>query len=120
VPRDPHRAAWTAYIEGTKPTVNKYGNTRSKEYASKHEESVARDLWALERSGKISQLKEQVSFVLVPGNGKIRPIKYVADFTFIDADGKLHILDAKGAKLAMYRMKKKMMFLLLGLEIEEI
>jgi len=57
---------------------------------------------------------------LVPGNGKLAPIYYVADFTYIDTEGNMYVLDAKGFKPAIYRLKKRMAALLLGIEIEEV
>lgn len=114
------REVWTAFIEGRRPKQNKYGNRRTRAFASDHEAEVAGNLAALEKAGKITKLKYQVPFVLVYGDGKTRPIKYVADFTYFDEDGDFHIGDAKGAKTAVYRLKKKMMWLLLDLEIEEL
>ncbi len=115
------RAAWTAHVTGEAAAkANKYGAQREGKYASKYEAEVAARLACLERCGIITELREQVSFTLVEGNGKIRPIRYVADFTYIDLDGVMHICDAKGySKNAVYRLKKKMMALM-GLTIEEL
>lgn len=117
--RDSQRAAWTAHIDGIQPKTNKYGNERGKRYASKYEAEIAQKLGALESHGIITELREQVSFTLVEGNGKIRPIRYVADFVYLQ-DGKQHIVDAKGCKTAVYRLKRKMAALLHGIEIEEV
>jgi Protein of unknown function (DUF1064) len=114
------RAAWSAYFGDEVKEPSKYGNEKTGKYASKHEAEVAANLAALERAGKITNLQEQVGFTLVEGNGKIRPIRYVADFTFYE-NGKYRILDAKGfSKNRVWLMKKKMMKLLLGLEVEEL
>ena len=76
-----------------------------------------------EKRGIISGLELQVPFELQPKfthNGKtIRAIKYVADFVYFDADGKMHIEDTKGFKTREYELKKKMM-LYHGHEIEEV
>lgn len=116
------RAAWTAHVEGTAVArPNKYGAERQGKYASKHEAEVAANLAALERCGEISELREQVNFTLVEGRGKIRPIVYRADFVWVSRSGAMHIGDAKGfAKDKVYRLKKKLMKLLHGLEIEEL
>jgi hypothetical protein len=118
------REAWTAFVDGTVPSKgNKYGVAPKDErgkYASKHEASEAAKLAALERGGKIKELKEQVRIVLVPGDGKLRAITYIADFTYVDLDGKLHVLDAKGFKTQVYRLKKRLCALLLGITIEEV
>lgn len=115
------REAWTAFVEGREAArANKYGAEREGKYASKHEAAVAASLNALSRAGKIRELREQHRFVLVPQNGKLRAVTYIADFTYIDADGKFHVLDAKGFKTQIYRLKKRMMGLILGLEVEEV
>lgn len=114
------REAWTAFVEGrTAQTVSKYGNVREGGYASKHEASKAAELQALARAGKIKDYQEQKRIVLVPGDGKLRPVVYVADFYYVDLDGVPHVLDAKGYKTAIYRLKKRLAALLLHLNIEE-
>lgn len=119
------REAWTAFVEGHAPAVNKYGNERSlivngRRFDSKHEANEAMKLDALERFGKIKNLRYQVPFVLVEGRGKIQPIKYVADFVYADLTGRVHVVDAKGCKTPVYRLKRKLAALLHGIEIEEI
>ena len=116
------RAAWTAHIEGSAvPRANKYGNEKVGKYASKHERDVAAALGALAACGDITDLREQVSFTLVAGNGKIRPIKYIADFVYVDAAGKTIVIDAKGyTKNPVYRLKKKLLLLLHGIQIDEL
>jgi len=114
------REAWTAFFEGKSPVENKFGNDRTKEFASKYEAQVAANLDALYRAGKIKELRFQVPLVLVEGSGKIRPIKYVADFTYVDEKGVKHWVDAKGCKTPMYRLKRKLAILLHGIEIEEV
>ena len=109
-------------MEGVDPApANKYHAVREGKYASGGEARIAGELAALERMGNIRDLKEQVSFTLVEGQGRIRPIKYIADFVYRDRDGTQHICDAKGyTKNPVYRLKKKLMKLLHGLEIEEL
>jgi len=113
------REAWTAHIEGRKPKENKYGNERG-QYASRREANHAQSLHILAERGLIRDLREQVRVTLVPGRGKMRPIVYVADFTFVDLNGVTHYQDAKGFKTPTYRLKKKLAQLLLNLEIEEV
>ena len=123
--RDSQRAAWTAFVESgcDAPKTNKY-NVAPKEdrgkYASKHEAAEAAKLWALQRMGSIRDLQEQVRIVLVPKNGKLRAITYIADFVYKDLDGFTHVCDAKGFKTPVYRLKKKLAAHLLGVVIEEI
>ena len=54
------REAWTRYVDGGEAKVNKYHAETTGKYASKHEASVAVGLWALQRAGKIRDLREQV------------------------------------------------------------
>lgn len=115
------REAWTAHIEGSQVArPNKYGAVRQGKYASRHEAEVAANLAALERGGLITDLREQVSFTLVEGRGKLRPIRYIADFVYVEC-GVTTVADAKGfAKNPVWRMKKKMMALLHGIEVKEL
>ncbi len=100
---------------------SKYRAIRTNGYASKKESRVAGELGILARAGKILDLREQVPFVLVKGRNGVRDIKYIADFTWVDAESGLpHIGDAKGMKTPVYELKKKMMYLLCGLTIEEL
>lgn len=115
------RAAWTAHFEGGTINVsNKYGAERSGKYASKHEAQVVSDLAALAAAGHIQDLREQVSFTLVPANGKLRSIRYIADFTFWEG-GLFVVADAKGfAKNPVYRLKKRLLAHMHGFEIREL
>jgi hypothetical protein len=115
------REAWTAFVENREAApANKYSAQREGKYASKHEAAAASNFAALERAGHIRGLKEQHRITLVPGDGKLRPVIYIADFTYIDRDGAFHVVDAKGYKTAIYRLKKRMAALLLGIVIEEV
>lgn len=120
------RAAWTEFVEGKnidESKRTKYGSRRcefnGKMYASQHEANTAAKLQPLARAGKIKQYEEQKRIVLVPGDGKLRSIIYIADFFFIDLDGTPHLLDAKGFKTPVYRLKKRLAALLLRITIEE-
>ena len=105
---------------------NKYHNKKctykGMTFDSKKEMNYYIKLELLEKTGKISNLQRQIRFELQPGfvfNGKkIRPIYYIADFTYIHK-GKLHIVDTKGIRTDIYNIKKKMM-MYKGYEIEEL
>lgn len=115
------RAAWTAFAEGREAApANKYGAKRTNGYASQHEAREAVKYQALARAGKIKDYEEQKRITLVPGDGKLRPIVYVADFYYVDLDGNPHVVDAKGYKTAVYRLKKRLAALLLHITIEEV
>ena len=126
------------------PKKNKLNAEKCGEYASKHEAKRAWELKMLQRAGKISNLREQVKFVLVPAiweetprTGKRgKPIKpkrvcvqrelaYWADFTYTDnATGETVVEDAKGYKGgATYRIfvnKKKLMLQKYGIKVVEV
>ena len=125
------RSAWTAYIaeqngDNSCPLpVNKYGAKRTffnkRWYSSIHEAGWAANFQAMRDRGLIVDYKEQERIVLVPGNGKLRPIIYIADFVFVEAaTGKKRVFDAKGYRTQLYRLKKKLAALLLDIEIEEV
>jgi len=118
--RTQEREAWTAHIEGRSPAKEpKYRSIRWGKYASKREAETATKLHALEACGEIHDLREQVPIVLVDGKGKIKPIIYVADFTFHDKGG-YRVMDAKGYRTPVYSLKKRLAALLLNIYIEEV
>ena len=105
---------------------NKYKNKEATYEGIKFDSIKERNyyikLQTLQNYGKISELKTQVKFELQPSfefkGKKIRPITYIADFTYIE-NGELHIVDTKGFKTKEYLLKKKMM-MYNGYEIEEV
>lgn len=72
----------------------------------------------LERAGRISDLKRQVSYELIPKQKGERACNYVADFTYME-DGKLVVEDCKGFRTPEYRMKRKLMLWVHGIRIKE-
>lgn len=79
----------------------------------------------LESAGKIKNLELQKEFELQPSyrlnNKTNRKIVYRADFTYKTAeDDKLHVIDVKGYRTDVYRLKKKMFEYKYRIEIEEI
>jgi hypothetical protein len=116
------RKAWTEFCEGRGSAPSKYNNVRTNGYASKYEAKVAADLEVLERAGKIRDLRKQVPFILIPANGKLRAVKYVADFVYYDNEGlyTMHVVDAKGFKTPVYRLKKRLFAHVFNMNIEEV
>lgn len=106
---------------------NKYKNKHVEyhgiKFDSKKEGTYYLKLKAMEELGIIKDLKLQVKFELQPSfkfNGKtIRAINYIADFTYYDENNKYHIVDTKGVRTEVYKIKKKMMQYK-GYEIEEV
>ena len=79
----------------------------------------------LQRIGEIKELKLQVPYELIPkykiNNKTVRKTTYIADFTYITTkDDKLHIVDTKGFKTDVYRLKKKLFEYKYGVEVEEV
>ena len=72
----------------------------------------------LERAGKITDLKRQVTFELIPKQDGERACTYVADFTYYE-NGQYVVEDCKGFKTDVYRIKKKLMKWVHGISIKE-
>ena len=84
-----------------------------KTYDSKKEANRAMQLRYMEQAGQIQDLQEQVRFILqeeyINNEGKkIRPISYVADFTYTQ-NGQKVIEDTKSpaTRTQVYLLKKK-------------
>ena len=108
---------------------NKYHNTKVEykgiKFDSIKEMKHYQLLEYLQRIGEIKELKLQVPYELIPkykiNNKTVRKTTYIADFTYITTkDDKLHIVDTKGFKTDVYRLKKKMVEYKYGVEIEEV
>lgn len=108
----------------------KYGNTKVEvdgiKYDSKKEAKRAAELEMQQRLGIISNLERQVKFVLQPSfefmGHKIREIAYVADFVYIE-NGEKVVEDVKSPitrKNPIYKLKKKMMMYVHGIEVKEV
>jgi hypothetical protein len=103
--------------------VNKYGARKVKAPDGQVFDSVLEfHRWGmlrlLERAGRISDLKRQVSFELIPKQDGERACNYVADFTYME-DGKLVVEDCKGFRTPEYRLKRKLMLWVHGIKIKE-
>lgn len=106
----------------------KYSNVKTNGYDSKKESKRAGVLKILNQSGSISELQEQVPFVLAPAQyvknikGKEvcarRELKYIADFVYHE-NGLKVIEDCKGFKTKEYIKKKNLMRRIFEIEIKE-
>ena len=114
---------------------NKYGAKRVGSHASLKEHRRASELRMLERGGVISNLREQVSFELIPAQYgtcgvdlKGKPVKvlleksckYVADFVYTDSQGNTVVEDTKGFCTKEYIIKRKLMLYIHGIKIKEV
>ena len=92
-------------------------------FDSKKEYAYYIKLKLLEDSNKIQELKRQVKYELQPSyrfkDKTIRAINYIADFEYIQ-DGVKHIVDTKGFRTEVYKLKKKMFEYKYNIEIEEV
>ena len=106
-----------------KPKKSKYGAVKTEVdgimFDSKREASRYQELRLLEQAGEIANLRLQVPYILFPKNEHGRALKYIADFTYNDRNGQLIVEDAKGVKTPVYRLKRRMMAELKGIEIKE-
>lgn len=128
------------------PKKNKLNAEKCGKYASKREAQRAWELKMLQRAGKISNLQEQVKFVLIPAfyeeipriGKRGKPVKpkrvclqrelaYWADFVYIDnATREKVVEDSKGYRntaAATYRLfvhKKKLMLEKYGIKVVEV
>jgi Protein of unknown function (DUF1064) len=102
--------------------MSKYRAVRVGKYASKREAARALELLLLERSGAITGLREQVTYVLAPSviiQGRKRPaLRYVCDFEY-ERDGVLITEDVKGVRTAVYITKRHLMKSVHGIDILE-
>ena len=86
-------------------------------FASKKEAKRYGELKLMEHAGHISKLKLQPSFDIVIKGQKI--CKYIADFTYFNSKQVRIVEDVKGVKTPIYRLKKKLVKALHGIEIFE-
>ena len=81
------------------------------------------ELKLLQKAGIITGLTVHPGFELIPGaviNGrKEQGIRYTADFAYIEK-GKFIVEDVKGEPTEAYKLRRKMMLLLRGIEVREI
>ncbi|MBQ5655955.1 MAG: DUF1064 domain-containing protein [Bacteroidaceae bacterium] len=93
-------------------------------FDSRKEANRYRELKLLERAGKITELKRQIKYILIPSqriDGKVveRPCAYVADFVY-KKDGEVIVEDTKGFKTKEYVIKRKLMLHVYGIRIKEV
>ncbi len=116
--------------------ANKYHAKRVGTHASQKEHNRAATLKLWQRAGVISNLREQVSFELIPAQygecgtdlkGKPvrvcleRACKYIADFVYTDKKtGQTIVEDTKGVLTEVYKIKRKLMLYVHGIRIKEV
>lgn len=76
------------------------------------------ELRILERAGKISDLRRQVPYLLIPAQKGERKCEYIADFVYRE-NGEEIVEDCKGYRTEVYRLKRKLMLYVHGIKIRE-
>ena len=106
--------------------IKKYGNRKTTvdgiTFDSKAEAERYKELKRLELIGAIQCLELQKTYRLCKGrwkNGKPFSISYRADFVYI-LDGDIIVEDVKGFRTEAYKLKKKLMRVVYGIEITEV
>jgi hypothetical protein len=122
--RAQERRAWEEYFfPGTTKKESKYRNEKvesgGRKFDSKREAKRAGELELLQKMGKISDLKYQVRFEIVPQQGKRLAAYYIADFTFVE-NGQLVVADAKGCRTREFILKSKLMLQVHGITVREV
>lgn len=109
--------------------VAKYHNKKATydghTFDSVKEMNCYKKLKLLEKAGIIKELELQKDFELQPSfkinNRTNRKITYKADFTYkTTKDDRMHVIDVKGFRTDVYRLKKKLFEYRYRIEIEEI
>ena len=104
--------------------MNKYGAKKIKDPAtgyvfdSKKEFIRWCELRIMEKSGRISDLKRQIKYELIPKQAGERACNYVADFVYCQ-DGTLVVEDSKGFRTEGYKIKRKLMLWVHGIKVKE-
>ena len=108
----------------------KYRNTKCDWQGNKFDSALERDRFIIldadQREGKISDLRRQVKFVLIPSQkveGKLieRECSYIADFVYM-VQGQMVVEDtkSKATRTPEYIIKRKLMLYVHGIIIHEI
>lgn len=124
--------------------MSKYKNKKTEVngilFDSKKEATYYLHLLDMYHRGEISGFMMQVPYELIPAvyKDEVKHLKtkdktvrkciqkaahYIADFVYVDKDGKTHVIDVKSfitRKNPVYTLKKKMMLAFKGIAIEEI
>ena len=108
------------------PSQSKYKNKKVTicgiQFDSQMEAKRYFELTYLLRAGEIRNLKRQVKYELIPKQGKLRAVTYVADFVYEEkANGTWRkvVEDTKGMRTEVYKIKKKLMKYIHGIDILE-
>jgi hypothetical protein len=97
---------------GKNKYLNKKVTVDGIEFDSVKEANYYLYLRQLQKTGEVVKIELQPRFELLPGfakNGKkYRPINYTADFKVTYADGRVEVIDTKGYKTQVFKLKHKL------------
>ena len=109
--------------------MNKYHNKKiayaGEMFDSRKELNRYIELLLLQKAGKISGLRRQVKFELIPairdaqGMPAERACCYIADYVYTE-NGKTVVEDVKGIRTDVYKIKRKLMLWVHGIQIREV
>lgn len=103
------------------PAQSKYHAKRTDGYASKAEARRGGELELLAKLDKITALRKQPKYLLIPKDLLGRAIFYIADFEYWDCEKQQTVIeDVKGVRTAVYRLKKRLMWHIQHRKIVEI
>lgn len=121
------QADLSAARPGKRQRGRKYNNEKVGGYDSRKEYYRAQQLKILLKCGVISDLREQVKFVLIPAqrdpSGRLleHECSYYADFVYTDLEsGRTIVEDTKGVRTPEYIIKRKLMLQVHGISIKEL
>jgi hypothetical protein len=120
-----------ARIKGTKKTTV-YGIT----FDSKREAEYYLQLRARKEDGEIVEIERQKRYEIIPAQFERIPLKrgknkfrlkvierathYIADFVVHYKNADVEVIDVKGFRTEIYRLKRKLMLLVHGIKITEV
>lgn len=109
-------------MDGRFTRRNKYGNqpvfVDGHRFASQREARRYGELKVLERAGAIRGLELHPSFPIQINGHHI--CTYYADFAYTDSGGNRIVEDAKGVPTKVYRLKKRLVRAVHGIEVVEV
>lgn len=108
------------------PRASKYGNRKieygGRTFDSKLEADYAAELDRLRKATdpaeRVVSVEYQVRFPILVNAVKI--CDYLADFVVTYGDGRTAVIDAKGIKTDVYKLKRKLMKAVHDIDIEEV
>lgn len=108
--------------QASKPKRSKYRNVKTTvdgiKFDSKREAAFYCELKQREKAGEVYEVQLQRRYALIAPNGMLMAT-YVADFVLWDErEKRTRVIDVKGVETEVFKIKRRMMLALLGIEVE--